>query len=53
MIIAFSIFIVVKGINKLRFLSKKEEAVTLEKTTKEEQLLTEIKDILKGKITKI
>ncbi len=49
-IIAFCIFLVVKGINKLRSLSKKgeEEApATPPEPTKEELLLTEIRDILK------
>ena len=49
MIIAFSIFMVVKGINKLRSLNKKEDVAAPEETTKEEKLLTEIRDILKEK----
>ena len=46
-IIAISIFLMIKGINKLR---KKEEESTAETPpapTKEEELLTEIRDLLK------
>ena len=50
-IIAFCVFMLVKGINKLASLKKKEEeaAPTPEapKPTKEELLLTEIRDLLK------
>ena len=46
LIIAFSIFLIVKLINKLK---RKEEAqpAPLPTPTKEEQLLTEIRDLLK------
>ena len=51
LIIAFCVFLLVKGINKLASLKKKEEetkAVPEEpKPTKEESLLTEIRDLLK------
>ncbi|MGP1515872.1 MAG: large conductance mechanosensitive channel protein MscL [Bacteroidales bacterium] len=45
-IIAFSIFIIIKGVNKL---SKKQNQTltTLPNPTKEEELLTEIRDLLK------
>lgn len=48
LIVAFSIFIVIKVINAAK---KKEEGKTTEKTgpSKEEQLLTEIRDLLKDK----
>lgn len=48
LIVAFSIFIVIKVINAAK---KKEEAKPAEKTgpSKEEQLLTEIRDLLKDK----
>lgn len=49
-IIAFCVFLLVKGINKLSSLKKKEEeAKPAEepKPTKEELLLTEIRDLLK------
>lgn len=48
LVIAFSIFIVIKGINSMK---KKEEAVepTPPEPTKEEILLTEIRDLLKQK----
>ncbi|WP_102273023.1 large conductance mechanosensitive channel protein MscL [Cytobacillus massiliigabonensis] len=45
LIIAFSIFIFIKIINK-RF-KKKEEAQTAPKVDKKEELLTEIRDLLK------
>lgn len=47
-IIAFAIFMVVRGINSLK---KKEETATAAapKPTKEEVLLTEIRDLLKSK----
>lgn len=51
-IVAFSIFLFVKGINKLRNLKKKEDEVADEASpahSKEEELLTEIRDILKEK----
>ena len=51
-IIAFCVFLLVKGINKLASLKKKEEdkpepAKEEPKPTKEELLLTEIRDLLK------
>ena len=51
-IIAFCVFMLVKGINKLASMKKKEEeaAPAAEpKPTKEEMLLTEIRDLLKEK----
>ncbi len=53
-IIAFCVFMLVKGINKLASITKKEEeskaAETPEpKPTKEELLLTEIRDLLKDR----
>lgn len=51
-IVAFCIFMVVKGINKLRSLSKEKTESAVE-PTKEEQLLTEIRDILKNKTTQL
>ena len=54
-IIAFCVFMLVKGINKLASLKKKEEeqkqteaAPEEPKPTKEEILLTEIRDLLKN-----
>ena len=49
-IIAFAIFIFVKGINRLTHAAKQEEAATPPPPpapTKEEELLTEIRDLLK------
>lgn len=49
-IIAFCVFLLVKGINKLSSLKKKEEKAKPAETpkpTKEELLLTEIRDLLK------
>lgn len=49
-IIAFCVFLLVKGINKLSSLKKKEEEAKpaeAPKPTKEELLLTEIRDLLK------
>ena len=51
-IVAFCIFMMIKGINKLSEMGKKkEEEVPAEseapKMTKEEELLTEIRDLLK------
>lgn len=46
-IIAFSIFLMIKLINKLR--TKEEKQAEAQKPTKEEILLTEIRDILKSK----
>lgn len=54
-IIAFCVFMLVKGINKLSAMKKKEEEATPAAPpappapTKEEQLLTEIRDLLKEK----
>ena len=47
-IVAFTVFLLVKGMNKLK---KKEEAAPSEppKPSKDQELLTEIRDILKGK----
>lgn len=47
LIVAFSIFLVIKAINK--FNKKKEEAPKIITPSKEEELLTEIRDILKVK----
>lgn len=51
LIIAFCVFMLVKGINKLANMKKKEEeaspAPAEPKPTKEELLLTEIRDLLK------
>ena len=50
LIIAFCIFMVIKGINKVSDLKKAEEAVVAEEApapTNEEVLLTEIRDLLK------
>lgn len=52
LIIAFCVFLLVKGINKLASLKKKEEEAAAPapeepKPTKEELLLTEIRDLLK------
>lgn len=52
LIIAFCIFLMIKGITKLSNLRKKEEAVAPEAPaapSKEELLLTEIRDLLKEK----
>lgn len=50
-IVAFCIFLMIKGINRLSQLGKKKEeevaAATEPELTKEEQLLTEIRDLLK------
>lgn len=50
-IIAFSIFLLVKGINKLRTIGKKEQAEAAPEATpappSQEELLTEIRDLLK------
>ncbi len=50
-IVAFCIFLMIKGINRLSQLGKKKEEETAAavepEPTKEEQLLTEIRDILK------
>ena len=49
LIMAFVIFLMVKAVNKLRKTAKKVEEVIEEIPTKEETLLTEIRDILKNK----
>ena len=52
LILAFVIFMMVKGMNKLRDMGKKEEpAAPAEppKPTKDQELLTEIRDLLKQK----
>ena len=49
LIMAFIIFLMVKAVNKLRKPAKKVEEVIEEIPTKEETLLTEIRDILKNK----
>ncbi len=50
-IIAFCVFLLIKGINRLNSLKKKEEKAPAPapepKPTKEELLLTEIRDLLK------
>jgi large conductance mechanosensitive channel len=48
LIVAFVLFIVIKGMNKLK---RKEEAASAAppKPTREEELLTEIRDLLKAK----
>lgn len=50
-IVAFCIFMLIKGLNKLTSLRKKEEeeAPAVPEPTKEETLLTEIRDLLKNK----
>lgn len=52
-IVAFAIFLVIRAINKLQNLKKKNEEkveeVVVPEPTKEEKLLTEIRDILKNK----
>ena len=49
LIMAFVIFLMVKAVNKLRKPAKKVEEIIEEIPTKEETLLTEIRDILKSK----
>ena len=49
LIMAFVILLMVKAVNKLRKPAKKVEEVIEEIPTKEETLLTEIRDILKNK----
>ena len=50
LIIAFSIFLVVKAVNKMRRIKpKKEEPPVEPKKSNEEILLTEIRDLLKNK----
>lgn len=51
LIMAFILFLLIKGMNKLLELGKKKEAekpAEPPKPTKEEELLTEIRDLLKG-----
>jgi len=50
LIVAFAMFLVVKAINKAKTLNKKEEAAAPAAPTKEEVLLTEIRDLLKSKV---
>lgn len=45
-IVAFALFLLIKGINSLQ---KKEKAATASKSSKEEVLLVEIRDLLKAK----
>ena len=47
LIIAFALFMVVKAINKLRSIGKKEEPADEEPAPTAEELLTEIRDLLK------
>lgn len=48
LIVSFAIFLFIKGVNKLK--KKEEKKVTpVPKPSKEEQLLTEIRDLLKDK----
>ena len=47
-IVAFAIFLLIKTINRLNH-KKTEELATPSAPSKEEQLLTEIRDLLKGK----
>ena len=47
LIIAFALFMVVKAINKLRSIGKKEEPAEEEPAPTAEELLTEIRDLLK------
>ena len=48
-IIAFAIFLMIKGINSIHQKKTEETAIAPPEPTKEEQLLTEIRDLLKGK----
>ena len=48
-IIAFAIFMMIKGINSIHNKKEKEVTATPPAPTKEEQLLTEIRDLLKEK----
>ena len=48
-IIAFCVFLLVKGINRLARRNKEKEAAQAPKPSAEEQLLTEIRDLLKEK----
>jgi large conductance mechanosensitive channel len=49
MIIAFILFLVIRGINRLSFQQKKEEENKPPPLTKTEELLTEIRDQLKAR----
>lgn len=49
LIIAFCIFLMIKGINKLKREKKEEEPAAPPAPSAEEQLLTEIRDLLKEK----
>ena len=50
LIVAFSIFLVIKAVNKMRRIKpEKEEAPVEQKKSNEEILLTEIRDLLKNK----
>jgi large conductance mechanosensitive channel len=49
LLIAFVIFLSIKSINLLRKKSQKEEQKVIEKTSKEEIILSEIRDLLKNK----
>ena len=51
LIIAFSVFIIVKAVNKVRRIKpeEKEEEPVVEAPSKEEALLAEIRDLLKAK----
>ena len=49
LIIALSVFLIVRLVNKISVKKEKEQAETPPLPTKEETLLTEIRDLLKGK----
>jgi large conductance mechanosensitive channel protein len=49
-IVAFAMFLVVKAINRAKSLNKKEEEAVPAAPSKEEVLLTEIRDLLKSKV---
>jgi large conductance mechanosensitive channel len=49
LIIAFILFLVIRGINRLSFQQKKEEEAKPPPLTKTEELLTEIRDQLKAR----
>lgn len=48
LIMAFCIFLMVKAVNKIMSIGKKKEEEKPAEPTKEEQLLTEIRDLLKA-----
>lgn len=50
LIVAFAMFLVVKAINKAKSVNKKEEEAAPAAPSKEEVLLTEIRDLLKEKV---